>query len=90
MREVIIVVQYRKMSNNIQKIVLIIEPALGTHERPSKIGNVFMNRFAIDEGAKNEILKIYQLKGPFYDFSWGLLTFEEGLDLINYRIASDS
>ena len=77
------------MSKLKQKIVLFIEPA-EAWEKPSKIGNLFMNRFAIDEDAKNEILKIYQLKGPFYDFSWGLLTLEEGLDLINYRIASDS
>ena len=78
------------MSNNIQKIVLIIEPALGTHERPSKIGNVFMNRFAIDEGAKNEILKIYQLKCHIYDFCRSRLTLEEGLDLKNSRTAYDS
>ena len=78
------------MSNLNQKIVLFIEPADRAYQKPSKIGNLFMNRFAIDEDAKNEILKIYQLKGPFYDFSWGLLTLEEGLDLINYRIASDS
>ena len=52
------------MSNLNQKIVFFIEPvdAWAAWEKPSKIGNLFMNRFAIDEDAKNEILKIYQLE----------------------------
>ena len=46
-----------------QKIVLFIEPALFIPScTPSKIGNLFMNRFAIDEDANHEILKIYQLE----------------------------
>jgi len=73
------------MSKLNQKIVLFIEPA-AAWENPSKIGNLFMNRFAIDEDAKNEILKIYQLEKNFGDFFDGELTLEEGLDLINYRI----
>ena len=79
-----------KCQNLIKKIVLFIEPAQFASDKPSKIGNLFMNRFAIDEDAKNEILKIYQLKEEFYNFHWGRLTLEEGLDLINYRIACDS
>ena len=67
------------MSNLNQKIVLFIEPAYHTYEKPSKIGNLFMNRFAIDEDAKNEILKIYHPENNFE----GYLTVEEGLDLIN-------
>ena len=43
-----------------QKIVLFIEPATTAWATPSKIGNLFMNRFAIDEDAKHEILKIYR------------------------------
>ena len=77
------------MSKLNQKIVLFIEQASEAWDEPSKIGNLFMNRFAIDEDAKNEILKIYQLKKEFYNFHWGRLTLEEGLDLINYRIAYD-
>ena len=49
-----------------------------------------MNRFAIDEDAKNEILKIYQLEKDFNDLYEGRLALEEGLDLINHRIAYDS
>ena len=79
------------MSKLNQKIVLFIEPAEKAWEKPSKIGNLFMNRFAIDEDAKNEILKIYQLEKQLYyllDSSSlkqleGELTLEEGLDLIN-------
>ena len=69
-----------------QKIVLFIEPAEDAWSKPSKIGNLFMNRFAIDEDAKNEILKIYQLENHIYDLNEGYLSLEEGLDLINYRI----
>ena len=54
-----------------QKIVLFIEQALEAWSTPSKIGNLFVNRFAIDEDANHEILKIYQL-GNF-----------KGLDLID-------
>ena len=70
------------MSKSNQKIVLFIEPAEEAWRTPSKIGNLFMNRFAIDEDAKNEILKIYQLEMTLY----GLLTLNEGLDCINYRM----
>ena len=78
------------MSKLNQNIVLFIEPAVFTHFKPSKIGNLFMNRFAIDEDAKNEILKIYQLEKDFNDLYEGRLALEEGLDLINHRIAYDS
>ena len=72
------------MSNLNQKIVLFIEPAYHTYEKPSKIGNLFMNRFAIDEDAKNEILKIYHLENNFS--RWGHLTVEQGLDLIKFEV----
>ena len=57
--------------------------------KPSKIENLFINRFSIDEDAKNEILKIYQLEHRFDHFIDGELTLEEGLNLINHRIACD-
>ena len=46
------------MSKLNQKIVLFIGPDLQASDEPSKIGNLFMNRFAIEEDAKNEIFKI--------------------------------
>ena len=71
-----------------QKIVLFIDPAAEAWTTPSKIGNLFMNRFAIDEDAKNEILKIYQLENHIGNceisyLNEGRLSLEEGLDLIN-------
>ena len=75
------------MSKLNQKIVLFIEPAAGASATPSKIGNLFMNRFGIDEDAKHEILKIYHLENNL-KFDWGILSSEEGLDLINYTIIS--
>ena len=76
------------MSKLNQKIVLFIEPADKAWSKPSKIGNLFMNRFAIDEDAKNEILKIYYLENNLRKFYRGMLSSEEGLDLINYTIIS--
>ena len=69
------------MSKSNQKIVLFIEPAVRAYQKPSKIGNLFMNRFAIDEDANHEILKIYHLENTFLD-----VESEEGLDLTNYMI----
>ena len=71
-----------------QKIVLFIEPAVVAWKTPSKIGNLFMNRFGIDEDAKHEILKIYNLENDLFDLTLGSLSFAEGLDLKNYTIIS--
>ena len=71
------------MSKLNEKIVLFIEPAFRACAKHSKIGNLFMNRFAIDEDAKNEIVKIYQLEYSINPLKTGRLTVE-GLDLINY------
>ena len=72
------------MSKFNQKIVLFIEPAERECYTPSKIGNLFMNRFAIDEAATHEILKMYHLEHaiqPFRD-----VTLEEGMDPLNKGI----
>ena len=53
-----------------QKIVLFIESSVEKFVTPSKIGNLFMNRFAIDENAATEIVKIIQLE------SWEYGNFE--------------
>ena len=45
-----------------QKIVLFIEPQEDKSETPLKIGNLFMNRFSIDEDGCHEISKIYYLE----------------------------
>ena len=44
-----------------QKIVLFIEPSGDAWRTPFKTGNLFMNRFAVDEDAASEILKIFEL-----------------------------
>ena len=45
-----------------QKIILFIEPNDEDRKSPTSIGNLYMNRFAIDEDAADEILNIYHLK----------------------------
>ena len=44
-----------------QKIVLFIEPSDDAFHTPFKIGNLFINRFAIEEEANFEIVKIFEL-----------------------------
>ena len=65
-----------------QKIVLFIEPQKHKSETPLKIGNLFTNRFAIDEDGCNEISKIYHLDNAFHDYYDGNLTKNKGLDRI--------
>ena len=62
-----------------QKIVLFIEPTYAAYETPTKIGNLFMNRFAIDEDSKDEIVKICYLERNLKDLTNGNLTPEQGL-----------
>ena len=45
-----------------QKIILFIEQNDEDQKSPTSIGNLYMNRFAIDEDAADEILNIYDLK----------------------------
>ena len=50
------------MSRSSQKIVLFIEPTDEAFYTPSKIGHLFMNRFAIDEDPGFEIVKVLELE----------------------------
>ena len=52
-----------------QKIVLFIEPFHELCCTPLKIGNLFMNRFAVDEDAASEILKIFGLEKTSFEMS---------------------
>ena len=45
-----------------QKIVLFVEPCDEPCGAPLKVGNSLMNRFAVDEDAAFEILKIFELR----------------------------
>ena len=44
-----------------QKIILFVEPTDDAWMTPAKAGNLFMNRFAIDEIGSCEILKMFEL-----------------------------
>ena len=52
-----------------QGIVLFIEPSDDAFFTPSKIGHLFMNRFAIDEDAGFEILSVLELEKTSYGMS---------------------
>ena len=45
-----------------QKIVLFVEPNDEAFATPSKIGHIFMNRFAVDEDPGFEIVKVLELE----------------------------
>ena len=53
-----------------QKIILFVEPIHETFSTPAKIGNLFVNRFAIDENASCEILKRFELGKTSVEMSW--------------------
>ena len=44
-----------------QKIILFVEPTDDAFMTPAKVGNMFINRFAIDENSASEILNIFEL-----------------------------
>ena len=60
-----------------QKIVLFIEPSEDASDTPLKIGNLFMNRFAVDEDGASEILNIFELEECSFKMSCEL----KGMDL---------
>ena len=66
-----------------QQIVLFIEPTAVAFETPSKIGNLLMNRFAIDEDAASEVLNIFELGKIFDVFEMTEVPRKQkGMDLI--------
>ena len=76
-----------------QKIVLFIEPYEDAFRTPLKIGNLLMNRFAVDENAAFEILGIFELEKTSLEMSYRRYPFykyfteerkQKGMDLINF------
>ena len=69
-----------------QKIVLFIEATEVAFDTPLKIGNLFMNRFAIEENDSSEILKIFELdkcsRKMSYIYPVYYPEYEEGMDQI--------
>ena len=53
-----------------QKIILFVEPNDDLFSTPAKIGDLFMNRFAIDENASCEIVKTIELVKTSAEMSW--------------------
>ena len=67
------------------KNVLFIEPdgsQTMVRKQLSKSGNLFMNRFTIDEDANHEMLGIVNLEPCSMDFYGGKINSAEGMDLI--------
>ena len=67
------------MSKNMQQIVLFIQPSKDAWRTPFEIGNLFINRFAVDEDAAFEILKIFELGMELGMSSEGMK--QKGIDL---------
>ena len=58
------------MPKCMQKIVLFIELNDDPFFTPEKIGNLFINRFVIEEDASFEIIKILELGKTSWKMSW--------------------
>ena len=58
------------MSKIMQGIVLFLEPSDDAFHTPLKIGHLFMNRFAIDEDAGFEILRVLELEKASHKMSY--------------------
>ena len=56
------IVEYRNMSKVMQNIVLLMEPSDDASDVSSKAGNMYLNRFCIDEDAAFESMGVYYLK----------------------------
>ena len=56
-----------------QNVVLFREPNDDTFLTPTKVGDLFFNRFGIDEDAAFEMLGVYQLQ----ESSWKMTNPEE-------------
>ena len=50
------------MPKVMQKVVLFIEPSDDAFMTPEKIGQLFMNRIAVDEDASFKILDTYKIE----------------------------
>ena len=74
------------MPRLMQKIVLFIEPTeqqsliSKKYSTPSKIGNLFTNRFSIDEDARSEMVKIVHLKYNLHPAFLETLSQKEGMN----------
>ena len=68
------------MTKLMHKIVIFIEPTYAAYETPTKIGNIITNRFAIEENAEIEVLKICYLEHNLLELTNSDITLEEGLD----------
>ena len=54
------------MAKQFQKIIIFIDPSGLPDETSFKLGDLFMNRFGIDEETAFEILGVYHLKNLPY------------------------
>ena len=70
-----------------QKLVFFIEPDTD-YKSPSTVGNLYMNRFAIDEDAGHEIVNIYE--ATFKTHTWRTEAEKEqkGTDQIIFTVNS--
>ena len=71
------------------QVVLFNHPEKRSFVKNNEVGNLFMNRFAIEEDANFEILKIFQVENfsLFDDDSGDIqINYEKGKGLINLKL----
>ena len=57
------------MSENMQNLVVFMEPSEDAWNTPLKGGNMILNRFCIDEDAAFELSGVYSFKKSSYDLT---------------------
>ena len=55
------------MPGNMQNLVLLMEPSEDAHNISLKAGNMFFNRFSMDEDAAFELSGVHYLKKSSFD-----------------------
>ena len=81
-----------------QKIILFVEPNDDAFMTPEKIGNIYMNRFVIEEDDSSEILKILELGKTSFEisnperkkyFKFGKERKQKGMDYFVIELTKD-
>ena len=69
------------MSTVMQNLVVLMDPPVYAHDISSKAGNMYLNRFCIDEDAAFESSGVYYLQ-KWNEETWGTYDEEKGKEYL--------
>ena len=75
------------MTKIAQNLVILIDPSNAAFDVSFKSGNMFMNRFSIDEDDAFEISGVYHLKKPMMGFNKNIAEYnpERGMGSLSFQ-----